>query len=340
MDGYALHLHDNNRYTLNGELKAGDGEEPHLRPGEAVRIFTGARVPETANAVAIQEKVIAFESNLTLEVPVREGANIRPIGEQVMEGTVALEKNTRLNAAGIGFLASLGITEVEVFNKPAIALVTTGNELVSPGQPLGPGKIYESNSTMIFSLLKSLGYFQIKKYLVPDHYEKTISVLQKAIGENDFIIISGGISVGEYDYVGKALSEIGVNEHFYKVFQKPGKPLYYGSLNGKQIYGLPGNPAATLTCFYNYVLMGLELFSGNTQFKLNRTVAKVATSMDIPGDRPQFLKAIYTDGVVHILEGQNSSMLHTFSLANAFVFKPETLTRINTNDVVEVILLP
>lgn len=340
MDGYALHLHDENNYTLKGEVKAGDGEEVVLNKGEAIRIFTGAKVPASANAIAIQEKVTRKEGTISLVTPVKEGANIRPLGEQVTRGAIALPKNTLLNAAGLGYLASLGITEVEVYKKPSIAIVVTGNELIPPGTPLPPGKIYESNSSMLEGLLKSLGYNTLEKYVVPDHYERTVDTLKMAISMNDFVIISGGISVGDYDYVGKALEEIGLTEHFYKVFQKPGKPLYYGSFDGKQIYGLPGNPAATLTCFYKYVLMGLELFSGNDTFQLQRTMAKAKEAFEAKGDRPQFLKAVYSDGVVEILEGQNSSMLHTFSLANALVFKPETTSKINANDLVEVLLLP
>lgn len=340
MDGYALNLHEGDTYNVIGEIKAGDGEEPILSSGDAVRIFTGAKVPDSANAIAIQEKVQVSGTQLKLEAEVFKNANIRPIGEQVKEGSLALEANTSLNAAGIGFLASLGVTEVKVFKKPTIAIVVTGNELVPPGYPLETGKIYESNSAMLQSLLNKLGYPEISRYEVSDHYDKTVSILKEAISENDFTIISGGISVGDYDFVGKALSEIGVTEHFYKVFQKPGKPLYYGSLEGKQIYGLPGNPAATLTCFYNYVLLGLERYSGNANYQLNRTMARAKTSFESKGDRPQFLKAVYANGIVEILEGQNSSMLHTFSLANALVFKPENQSNLNANDLVEVLLLP
>ncbi len=340
MDGYALNLHEASSYTVVGEIKAGDGEDPLLSPGEAVRIFTGAKVPNTANAIAIQEKVKVAGNHLTLDNFIKEGANIRPNGEQVQNGALAMKKNTLLNAAGIGFLASLGIQKVAVYQKPSIAIVVTGNELVTPGRPLAPGKIYESNSSMLKSLLRKLGYSQVQRFEVSDRYEETVKVLKEAIETHDFTIISGGISVGDYDYVGKALTEIGVTEHFYKVFQKPGKPLFYGTLPQKQIYALPGNPAATLTCFYIYVLLGLERFSGNEEFEIQRTKARASQTIEIKGDRPQFLKAIYRNGTVEILEGQNSSMLHTFSLANALVFKPETQSTITVNDKVEVLLLP
>lgn len=340
MDGYALNLHDTDQYELLGELKAGDSAQATLKPGQALRIFTGAMVPNSANAIAIQEKVLVNGNVITLEGPIREGANIRPLGEQVRQGAIALQQSTILNSAGVGFLASLGVTEVSVYKKPSIAIVVTGNELTPPGQALESGKIYESNGIMLQNVLKSLGYSLITKYTINDDYLDTLQTLGEAIEANDFTIITGGISVGDYDFVGKALPEIGVEEHFYKVHQKPGKPLFYGSNGNKQVFALPGNPAATLSCFYLYVLLSLEIYSGNNQFQLHRTMARSQGRFEAKGNRPQFLKARYSDGKVSILEGQNSSMLHTFALANALVFKPETTSTINKDDLLETILLP
>lgn len=340
MDGYAVHLHKSNTYTLVGEIKAGDDTEPELNPGEAVRIFTGARVPTSANAIVMQERVEVSSSTLTVTSEVRLNDNIRPPGEQVLQGAIALPKGTKLHAAAIGFLASLGIVTVPVFEKPSIAIVVTGNELVAPGQSLPPGKIYESNGLMLKVQLQQLGYNRIEIYKIIDDYQDTVAALREIIAQHDMVMISGGISVGDYDFVSAALAELQVEEVFYKVHQKPGKPLYFGKKQETLIFALPGNPAATLSCFYLYVLLALEIYSGDADFELSRTKASAATTFTNKAGRPQFLKAIYREGKVTILEGQNSSMLQTFALSNALVFIPETIENININDMVEVILLP
>ncbi|WP_203258764.1 molybdopterin molybdotransferase MoeA [Hyunsoonleella ulvae] len=340
MDGYALHLNKSLTYTLIDEIKAGDGHQPELKPGEAVRIFTGAPVPDTANAVMMQEKVAVNGDVITITNHIEPQLNIRPLGEQVKTGDIALKKGTKLTPAAIGYLLSLGITEVSVFKKPNIAIVTTGNELIEAGQELPYGKIYESNSKMLLSALYNLKFYDITLYKVEDNYDKTRDTLSKAIGTNDLVIITGGISVGDYDFVGKALTALGVQQQFYKVKQKPGKPLFYGKKQDTQIFALPGNPAAALSCFYVYVYIALQGMMNRKNLELPRITAKTINSFVKKGDRPQFLKGIYTDGEVEILDGQNSSMLQTFALANALVFAAEDVTNIKTGDEIQVILLP
>lgn len=340
MDGYALHLHNDLSYKLIGEVKAGDGHQPNLKKGEAVRIFTGAPVPDSANAVMMQEKVVSNDAVINIEHQITLELNIRPLGEQVKTGDVALKKGTKLTPAAIGYLISLGIIEVSVFRKPNIAIVTTGNELIEAGQNLSYGKIYESNSKMLLSALYNLKYYDVTLYKVEDDYNKTVEKLNAAINENDLVLITGGISVGDYDFVGKALKELKVKELFYKVKQKPGKPLFYGKKGNTQIFALPGNPAAALSCFYVYVYISLQKFMNRDILELPRIEAKSISNFQKKGDRPQFLKAIYTDGHVEILEGQNSSMLQTFALSNALVYAPETVTKIDKGDAIEVIQLP
>lgn len=340
MDGYAINLHDSATYLLIGEIQAGDAQQPILQPGEAVRIFTGAAVPNSANAVVMQEKVHAEKTCIHIEGSVSKNQNIRPLGEQVKQGDLALKAGTKLTPAAIGFLTSLGITTVSVYKKPAIALMTTGNELIEPGTELSYGKIYESNSKMILSALYNLKFYDVTLYKVPDNYEQTVAKLKEAINENDLVIITGGISVGDYDFVGKALNELEVEECFYKVKQKPGKPLFYGKKSETQIFALPGNPAAALTCFYVYVFIALQNMMNREDLELQRIKAKSITNFIKKGDRPQFLKAIYNNGEVEILEGQSSAMQQTFALANALVFMDEDEQEISTGTLVETIILP
>jgi molybdopterin molybdotransferase len=234
----------------------------------------------------------------------------------------------------------LGIEKIEVYKKPSIAILVTGNELISAGTPLKYGQIYESNAAMLKSALITLGFQQIKNYKVSDNYQDTLKVLENIISKHDVILVSGGISVGDYDFVGKALKELEVKELFYKVKQKPGKPLFFGKKNDKVIFALPGNPGAALTCFYIYVQLALQKLSGNQSYEATRLKAKSKSEFIKKGDRAQFLKAIYKMPTVEILEGQNSSMLHTFASGNALVYLSEEKGSININDEVEVILLP
>ncbi len=340
MDGYALNLSESGTYSLIGEIKAGDDYQPILKKGEAVRIFTGAPVPDTANAVIMQEKTLLNDNSITIDVPVALHENIRPLGEQVEKGGVALKKGCLLTPAAIGYLTTLGITEVEVYRKPSIAILVTGSELIEAGQDLPYGKIYESNSLMLISALENLGYQNVSKYTVDDNYKNTVKLLDKIIDNHDVVLVSGGISVGDYDFVGKALSELEVEQIFYKVNQKPGKPLFFGKKQSKLIFALPGNPAAALSCFYIYVYPTLKRISGDIDFALPRTLARSQTNFIKKGDRAQFLKAAYNNGAVEILERQSSAMLQTFAHANALVYVPETIGSFETNDEVEVILLP
>jgi len=157
-------------------------------------------------------------------------------------------------------LAGLGFTSVRVYQKPTVGIIVTGNELVQPGEKLSFGQIYECNSIMLETALLNANCNQVKKYQVNDDFENTRNILQKAILDNDLVLVSGGISVGDYDFVGSALNSLGVETLFYKVNQKPGKPLFVGKLKDKIIFALPGNPAASLTCFYIYVKPFLQNF--------------------------------------------------------------------------------
>ncbi|WP_031445310.1 molybdopterin molybdotransferase MoeA [Arenibacter algicola] len=340
MDGYALLLQNDVTYTIIDEVKAGDNHNPVLKPGEAVRIFTGAAVPNSANAVIMQESVIVENNRLILQKPVVFGENIRPLGEQVKKGGVALRKGTKISPAAVGYLTSLGITEVVVFKGPSIAIVVTGSELVEAGHALTYGKIYESNSGMLLSALNSIGHTDVIIHKVSDDYAQTYSVLEKVIAQHDVILITGGISVGDYDVVGKVLQGLSVEQLFYKIKQKPGKPFFFGKKNKTIVFGLPGNPAAVLSCFYIYIYPALQKISGDIGFKLPRITVKSGSNFIKKGDNAQFLKAILKDGEATILKGQSSAMLQTFALANAMVYMPEEQKEISMGDLVEVIRLP
>ncbi len=340
MDGYALGSIEEKTFDLVGEVKAGDPQDPSLKKGEAIRIFTGAPVPSEAKAVIMQEKVEATNGKIVVQELSSLHANIRPKGEQIKKGEVALSKGTEITAAGIGYLATIGITHIEVYQKPSIAIITTGNELVPPGQPLKHGQIYESNSAMLMGALYKSGFTNVTCHKVEDQYEATCSLLEKVIDQYDVVLISGGISVGDYDFVGKALTALNVEEIFYKVKQKPGKPLYFAKKGKTTIFALPGNPASSLSCFYIYVLMALKKISGYEDYEPKQSSVISDSYYSKKGQRAEFLKALVIDEKVTILDGQASSMLRSFALANTMVYLPEKVSEVNIGDTLQVINLP
>jgi molybdopterin molybdotransferase len=339
MDGFALCLHDTLVYEIIGEIKAGDSHLVELLPGQTVKIFTGAAVPDSAQAVIQIEKVTADGTQLILDTAVLPETNIRPIGEQISVGDLALEKETLLNAAAIGFLAGLGFTKVSVYQKPKIGIVVTGNELSKPGTALEYGKVFESNGIMLESALMDSHYNEISLYEVNDDFENTKNKLQTALTTNDVVIVSGGISVGDYDFVAKALKELNVETLFYKVNQKPGKPLFAGKLNNKMVFALPGNPAACLTCFYVYVLPTLNIVSGSKANYQQTILFPITHDYEVKNTRSQFMKASIINGEAQILSHQASSMINSFSVANGLIYLPNGNFNLKKGDKIEVYLL-
>ena len=319
MDGYAL-CGISQEYTILGEVAAGDKKDFKLKAGEAVRIFTGAKVPENTSAVMMQEKTSVAGNKLTLQQMPKEGQSIRRKGEELTQGQVVFEKGTTITPAGIGLIGSLGIIKVEIFKKPIINLITTGNELIEPGKPKAEGQIYESNSYALASACEQFGFKCDNKKQIQDDFEAIKSGIKKSLETTDVLILSGGISVGDYDYVKQALEENGVKEQFYKVFQKPGKPLYFGRKEDKFVFALPGNPASSLSCFYVYVLPFLYQLSGSAKNGLQRCNIPISHDFENKGDRPSFLKAKIRNNEVEVLDGQGSSMILSMAQGNALAF--------------------
>ncbi len=249
MDGYAIKYTNSDTYELVDESKAGDGKFIELKKGQAVRIFTGALVPDEADTVVIQEHVSRSHNSISITKLPNKFDNVRPVGEQVKKGDLVLKKGLKLNAAAIGFLSGIGISKVLVYKTPKVSIVVTGNELQESGKQLEDGKIYESNSFMLSAALKNLGISDISILKTKDTFEETKNTISKALENSNVVLISGGISVGDYDFVQEALKVNGVEELFYKVNQKPGKPLWFGQKNDQFVFGLPGNPASALVLF-------------------------------------------------------------------------------------------
>ncbi len=340
MDGYALNYSEQiKEYKVIGEIAAGSSEIIELQKGEAVRIFTGGAVPKTANTVVKQEIVESKGDLIQMTEAISENQNIRPQAEQISSGDLAMSKGSLINPAAIGFLTGLGFTSANAYVSPKVSVLATGDELVKPGTDLDYGKIYESNSYMLSAALNDFGYSNHSVEAVADNYKETEQKINTALETNDVLILSGGISVGDYDFVGKALNALGIERIFYKVKQKPGKPIFFGKTAKKYIFALPGNPAAAMTSFYTYVLPALNYLSGGKFEGLTITTSKLSQAYSSKSDRSLFLKAKLNGRQVEILDGQSSAMLKSFAEADALVYIPSDKQELQEGEEVKVMLL-
>ncbi len=344
VDGYAVNFEEikeeNTFIKVVGEAAAGNTSKIILQSGTSIRIFTGAPVPENATAVVMQEKTQSAEGGVIIkEFPLKKEQNIRPVGDEIKSGELLLSKGIKLNPASIAVLQSQGLQVVSVSKKPNIGILVTGTELVEPGQVLKYGQIYESNSAALVNALKKYSYLVQTVSKAEDDYNLLLKKLEFLFHTNDVIIVSGGISVGDYDFTGKALKEIGVEEIFYKVNQKPGKPIFFGKKENTFVFGLPGNPAAALVCLYQYVIPLLAKMEGQIDYPFPIIYAKSEDEINVKDNRGHFLKAFLKNGKISLLGKQGSHMLQTFATSNAIIYLPAGKNEVKKGEMVEVHLV-
>jgi molybdopterin molybdotransferase len=343
MDGYAFSFSDwdtNELLTIDGEMAAGSDHLLQMRPQTAMRIFTGAPVPAGADTVVMQEKAKAEHGKLIIEdKSLQQGANVRPKGSEIKVGELALSKGTHLSSAAVGFLAGLGITEVLVYPFPSVTIIVTGNELQQPGNPLRYGQVYESNSFALRTALKMLHIEAVTVRQVHDDPEALTQTLQTALSESDVVLLTGGISVGDYDFVLAAAAQCGVDPLFHKIKQRPGKPLFFGRQKEKLVFGLPGNPSSVLTCFYLYVVPALgQLRNRNLTLR----------SLEVPLAKPfrkaagliHYLKGFFNGQTALPLDAQESYRMRSFAQANCLIQVREEVEECSEGFIVTIHLLP
>lgn len=344
MDGFAIKYSDFQKsisLEIAGESAAGIPFSGEMKSGNAVRIFTGAKLPAGTDSVVVQEKVSVENGKLIIkENSIEVGSNIRSIGSQIKKGEIVLKKGHTVNPGTIGLLASLGITKVKVTSSPRVSLFVTGNELIKPGNPLNDGQVYESNSYCILAALESIHIGSVKIISVGDDEKQIKEKIKSAMDDSDLVLATGGISVGKYDFVGKAFHELGVKNIFYKVSQKPGKPLFFGKLNSCLIFGLPGNPAASLSCFYEYVFPAIKIMQGSQSIFLQKQMFLLSNGTSKKEGLALFLKGKIVNEKVEILSGQESSNISSFSDANCLIYLPAQKGSVSAGELVEVHILP
>lgn len=281
MDGYAVHAGPSGRrLTLVGESRAGAPSDRALQEGEAIRISTGAAIPAGATAVIPQEEVETHDGAIVIGADVVSGAHVRAAGEVMGAGTPVLEPGTTVGPAELGAAIAAGAGELTVAVRPRVQVLCTGDELREPGASLGPGEIHNSNGPMLAALASRCGAETDPPDRLPDDRAATEAGLRAALASADVVIVSGGVSVGPHDHVKPALAALGVAEQWWGVALQPGKPTWFGTLERKLVFGLPGNPVSSAVTFSLFVAPALAALQGATtqlisgQAQLGETVRR------------------------------------------------------------------
>lgn len=343
VDGYAVKLSSPsvNSYQVINEIQAGEFKSLCLNKSDSVRIYTGGVVPEEAECIIMQEDIISHDNTITIKNSIPEkGDNIRYKGSQIQKGEIAIKKGTRLNAASVGFLSAMGIKKVRVTDSPKVSLIATGNELIPPGKQLMPGKIFESNTYMLYAALQGMKVSVHNIQYAKDSEPEIKAAISKVVDNSDIVLLTGGVSVGKYDLVKPILEEKGTRTIFYRVAQKPGKPLYFGKLGNTLLFGLPGNPAAVLTCFYEYIYPAIRKMQGYESVFLPVVKLPLEQEFFKRNRLSNFLKGKTADGCVKILEGQESFVLRSYAESDCLIYIPEDTEMVSKGESVEVHILP
>ncbi|WP_192814250.1 molybdopterin molybdotransferase MoeA [Pseudomonas fluorescens] len=333
MDGYALRLADwkGEPLAVSQRIFAGQAPEP-LALGTCARIFTGAPVPDGADCVEMQENaVVDSDERVRFTEPMRSGQNIRPQGQETTVGEQVLAAGTRLGPIELGLAASLGCASVEVVRKVRVAVLSTGDELVEPGQALGPGQIYNSNRVVLCGWLQGMGCEVVDAGILPDDLPATRARLAQ-LSEVDLILSTGGVSVGEADFLGIALREDG-ELALWKLAIKPGKPLTFGHYRGVPVIGLPGNPASTLVTFA--LLARPYLLRRQGVQSVAPLTFKVPAGFAWPkaGSRREYLRGRMENGRAIIYCNQSSGVLRSAAWADGLVEVLEERTLMEGDEV-------
>lgn len=332
MDGYAVLVDDcaeAHSVTMNISQRIPAGVSPKsLLSGTAARIFTGAEVPANADAVVMQEdcEVSSDDAdNLTVQLPaaIKNGQNIRRQGQDIAKGSTVLTAGHRLKAQDIGLLASVGVAEVPVYRRLKVAVFSTGDELVEPGQTLPAGHIYNSNRYTLAGQIDGLGFERIDLGIIADSAKATEQALRKAAEIADCVVTTGGVSVGEEDHVKACVEKLGTID-LWKLAIKPGKPFAFGNVLGKPFIGLPGNPAAVFVTFAIVARPFLLRTQGVDEVLPTPIPVIAGFGRDKPAKRQEYLRAklvLGDDGIarVELAGNQSSGVLSTVSVANGFV---------------------
>lgn len=349
MDGYAVKHVDTltlpAKLTVIGEAPAGKAFKGCIQPGEAVRIFTGGVIPAGADTIVIQENTRTSDEhpNMVFIIdPTPKGKNIRHAGLDFATGDLLQQKGQPLGARNIALLAAANISKVSVFKRPTIAIISTGDELVKPGEAKDNSQVINSNTPMLKSLLQANGANVIDFGIVKDNPDTLQEVLKKANDAADYLITIGGASVGKYDLVQSSLNELGFELDFWKVAMRPGKPVMFGLLNHKPVFGLPGNPVSAYVAAFLFVLPAIKHSLSHPQPIPDKQNAQLSEPLDDNGPRQSYVRAttwVDNAGIrrVQPLRLQDSSAITSLVAANCFIIRPPHDTRKQPDQLVRIL---
>ncbi len=338
MDGYAIALGDHASYTLVGEVLAGYAWSGTLEPGQAVKIMTGAPLPAGADTVVMRELATEQGDQVRFEGTPNLGQNIRAAGEDIARGDTALTAGQRIGAAELGLLASLGIAQPTVTRRPKVAIFSTGDEVCAPQQPLKPNCIFDSNRFTLHGMLAKLGVEVMDLGIIEDNEAAMMAALRRAADEADLVITSGGVSVGDADFIKDALTKLGQID-FWRIAQRPGRPLAFGRIGDALFFGLPGNPVAVMVSFLQFVQPTLRKMAGEAQWQPKLFKAVATEPMRSRVGRTEFNRGVFSLGAGGQLEvattgHQGSGILSSMVSANCLIVIEEAVERVEPGDTV------
>ena len=349
MDGYAIRSDDIpedgvNTLSVIGTSWAGDPYDGAVNKNECVRIMTGAAMPRDTDTVVMQERVQKNGNNILIESSNKKGQNVRQAGEDIAVGETVISKGKFISPAELGLLASVGVSEVSVTNKLRVAFFSTGDELRPVGSTLKNGQIYDSNRYTLYGMLTRLGVEIIDMGVIEDKYEAVENAFIKASEQADIIITSGGVSVGEADFVKEALEKVG-EVNFWKVAMKPGRPLAFGKIKNAWFFGLPGNPVSVMVTFYMFVQPAIKKMMGADHHKPIMINAVSRTKLKKRPGRVEYQRGILTQTKseesisyeVSKTGAQGSGILRSMSDANCFIILPMESSGIEVGNIVNVL---
>jgi molybdopterin molybdotransferase len=319
MDGYAVQVAEarpGDRLEVVGEQAAGQDARQIVRSGSAIRIFTGAPIPEGADGVIMQEDVEREGTFLLVKEGISPGENIRRQGGDLCVGQRMLGRGTVLSGPQLALLASQGLNKIDVFQRPRVAVVATGTELRTQGQTLADGEIYETNRILLSALTVDCGGIPQLFEIIPDRLEPHLETIGRAL-QSDVVIVAGGVSVGEKDLVKQTLKQLGVNLQLWRVAIRPGKPFLFGRYGRTLVFGLPGNPVSAFVTFLIFVRPALLKLAGRNEIDLPRQTVRTRNRLSNPGDRPHYLRGFIAKEEFVLAGNQESHALFTLAQASA-----------------------